>query len=69
MSNWQIIYQSKQAHKVEIVKAFLQDNGLNPIIFNKTDTPYAILGEYEVRVKPEEVLEAIQLIKEHIRFE
>lgn len=56
------------AYRAEIVKAVLDDIGLSPVIVNKQDSAYQF-GFYEVHVAPENVIRAIKIINEEIRFE
>lgn len=68
MNDWQKVYTADQIVRAEIVKAILEDQGLQPVIINKKDSAYQ-LGQYEVHVKSENVLKAIKIIKDDIRFE
>lgn len=67
MNNWQKVYFSDKIYRAEIVKAVLEDNGMQPVIINKKDTSYHI-GHYEVFVAQEDVLKAIKIIEDDIRF-
>jgi hypothetical protein len=69
MSNWTKVFESKQEHKVEIVKDVLFDRGLDAVIINKKDTAYNIFGQYEVHVAPEHAVRAIRVIENDIKFE
>ena len=68
MNNWIMVFESKQEHKVEIVKDVLSDRGLEPVIVNKKDTAYNIFGQYEVHVPPEHAVRAIRVIENDIKF-
>lgn len=68
MSKWQVIYKSKLLHKAEIVKAVLMEKGLRPIIIDKQDSLYKI-GYFEVMVVPDEVIRALKLIEDEIKFD
>ena len=68
MSKWQVIYKSKLLYKAEIVKAVLMENGLRPIIIDKQDSLYKI-GYFEVMVVPDEVIRALKLIEDEIKFD
>lgn len=68
MNNWQRVFSTDKIYRAEIVKAVLEDNGLQPVIINKKDTAYQI-GNYEVFVAPEGVMKAIKIIEDDIRFE
>ncbi|WP_258102635.1 DUF2007 domain-containing protein [Marinoscillum sp. MHG1-6] len=68
MSNWQKVFQDNQQYRAEIVKAVLEDAGMNPVLVDKKDSAYQF-GHYEVRVAAEDVIETLRLINEEIRFE
>lgn len=67
MSSWQTVFQSKDAHRAEIVKDILKEHGLEAVVLNLKDSAYH-LGSLDVRVKPDSVLRAIKLIEEEIKF-
>lgn len=68
MSNWIVVFESKQEHKVEIVKDVLSDRGLAPVVVNKKDSAYNIFGQYEVHVAKEHAVRAIRVIENDINF-
>ena len=68
MGKWLKVFTSSSFHRTEIVRAVLEDNDLNPVLVNKKDAAYQI-GDYEIYVAPEDVLKAIKIIKDDIRFE
>lgn len=68
MDNWQSVYKDEKQHRTEIVKAVLEDNGMNPVVVNKTISQYGGLGSFEVMVAPDFVMKAIRIIKEDIKF-
>ena len=68
MDNWQSVFKDERQHRIEIVKAVLEDNGMNPVVVNQKISGYG-LGSLDVRVAPEFVMKAIKLIKEDIKFE
>lgn len=67
MNNWQRVFSSKWIHKAEIVKAVLEEHGLNPVIINKQDSSYKF-GFVEVYVKSDEALKALNIIENEIQF-
>lgn len=67
MNKWQKVFTDPSMHKAEIVKAVLEDHNMNPVIVNKQDSNYKF-GFYEVYVYPDEVLKAIKLINDEIKF-
>lgn len=68
MSNWQKVYSDRSNHRANIVLAVLNDFGLQPVILDKKDTSYQ-LGYYEVHVAADEVIRAIKIIKDDIKFD
>jgi type III secretory pathway lipoprotein EscJ len=59
--NWQKVYSSEQEHKVQIVQAVLEDQGIRSIAVNKKDRAY-LFGAIELYVQPEHVIRALQII-------
>ena len=68
MDNWQSVFVDAREHRIEIVKAVLEDRDMNPVVVNKTISGHG-LGNFEVMVAPDNVLRAIRIIKEDIKFE
>jgi len=68
MNNWQKVYSDNQGYRAEIVKAVLEDSGLQPVLVNKKDTSYHF-GQFEVFVAPDHVMRAIKIIEDDIKFE
>ena len=62
---WQLIYSSDKQHLVEIVKAVLEDNGIETFELNKKDSTYITVGEIELYVKTEEVSLARIIIEQN----
>jgi len=52
---WQLIYYSDKQHLVQIVKAVLDENGIEAFEMNKKDSSYITVGEIELYVKEEDV--------------
>jgi hypothetical protein len=67
MAEWQKVYEDSAPHRVEIVKAILDEKGLSPVVVNRKDNLYHF-GRLEVRVAPDHVIKAIKIIKEEIKF-
>ncbi len=59
--NWQKIYSSTFEHKLEIVKAVLEDEGIKSVIINKKDSAY-LFGELELYVYADDVLRSKRII-------
>lgn len=70
MANWQKVYENSVQHRVEIVKAILEDHDIPAIIVSKKDSAYQLnnLGSFELHVTSENTLEAIKIINEEIEF-
>ena len=67
MSKWQKVFSDRLEHRAEIVKAVLEDKGLNPVLISKKDSTYH-LGQFEVHVQETDVLPAIKIIKDDINL-
>lgn len=67
MSDWKAVFKTQQEYQAEIVKDILEDNGLNPVVVNKKDSSYHF-GFFEVNVPADQVLEAMQIIRNDIDF-
>lgn len=65
--DWVNIYSGRQIHKIEIVKAILEDHGFTVFLINKTDSMHVHLasGEIELYVEPSDVIKAKHLIDKH----
>lgn len=59
--DWQLVYSSAHEHKVEMVRAVLQDQQIPCVVINKKDSAY-LFGELELYVNSDMVLEAKQII-------
>ena len=69
MSKWEKVYETKKPHRAEIVKDILEQKGINAIIMNKKDSAYDIFGQIELHVEVEEVINALRIIEDDIKFE
>ncbi len=67
MGNWQKVYFNTLEYRAEIVRAVLEDHGLQPVLVNKKDSTYH-LGQFEVHVAPENVIKSLIIIKDDIKF-
>lgn len=68
MKGWQSVFTDKLQYRAEIVKAVLEDCGLQPVLVNKKDQSYQ-LGHFEIFVAPDHVIRAIKIIADDIKFE
>lgn len=63
--DWVMVYTSTLPHKVNIVKAVLEDNQIKSFEVNKKDSSYTFMGEVDLFVhRNDEVLSRF-LIKTH----
>jgi putative signal transducing protein len=63
--DWVKIYSSTEIHKIEIVKAVLEDNGIQSFEINKKDSSYTSIGEIELYVNTENEILANLIINEN----
>ena len=61
--DWIAIYTTTQSYQAEIVKAVLEDNGVEAVILNQKDSSYTTFGEISVMVNEECREQAEQIIK------
>ena len=45
---WRILRKSNQVFKLEMMKGFLIENGINAVVMNKQDSSYQVFGEAEL---------------------
>ncbi len=62
-SNWEILYSTRLLYKAEILKSVLEENEIQAVIINKQDSAYVIIGEIEVYVKRDDMVNAYQILK------
>ncbi|MEQ8905460.1 hypothetical protein [Ekhidna sp.] len=67
MRDWQAVYSDDQEHRVDIVKAVLEDKGMSPVKINKQVSQHGF-GNFEIFVAPDNVIRAIRIIKVEIKF-
>lgn len=68
MSSWSKVYESKKPYRTEMVKDILEQKGIKAIVLDRKDSAYDIFGQLEVHVKAEEVLNALKIIEDDIKF-
>lgn len=59
--DWVQVYSSQYMHKVEIMKAILEENDIESVILNKQDSSY-LFGPIELYVEAINVIKARQII-------
>jgi hypothetical protein len=62
---WVKIYSSTLPHKVNIVKAFLEDNHIKSFDIDKKDSSYTFIGEIELYVQQPDAVLARFLIEKN----
>ena len=64
--SWTVVYSSNQAHLVEIVKSILEDNSIEFVTVDKTDSSYgaAVGSSIELHIKSEDFVRTKKLISE-----
>lgn len=60
---WIKIYTATEPHKVQIVKAVLEDNHVQAFEVNKKDSSYIFMGEVDLYVHRDDAVLAAFLIK------
>lgn len=68
MRDWQSVYKDGREYRALIVKEVLEDLGMHPVIVNKKVSAYGF-GNFEIFVAPDQVIRALKVIKEEIKFE
>jgi len=61
--DWKMIYSSTLPHKINIVKAVLEDNQINSVELNRKDSSYIFIGDIDLYVHKNDAVLAEFLIK------
>lgn len=69
MRKWQKVFSSENDFRAELVRLTLENSGVSAMIVNKKMTAYNNFGELEVYVNRQDVLPALKIIQDEIRFE
>jgi hypothetical protein len=69
MAKWQMIFTTTEIHRADLAKGLLAERNIEAVVLNKRDSSYTLLGHYELLVQPEDVLQAINILKNEIHFE
>ena len=62
---WTLIYVNNQLHKTEIVRAVLEDEGIESVSMDKRDSSYISIGDIEVYVREEDAELARTIIEKN----
>jgi hypothetical protein len=65
-TEWILVYTSNKLYEAEILREFLDDNGIETFLMNKQDSSYHI-GDIEVYTRPDDVMKAKLLIEKFER--
>jgi hypothetical protein len=66
--NWEIIYKTNNPNDTDIVKAVLEDNGIDVVLVNKMDTVNLHLANsafIELHVKSDDLVKARHIISKN----
>ena len=63
-NNWVKVYSSTHLHEIELIKGMLAEEDIQAFSVNKVDSTYTTFGEIELFVNADDVLRAINLIKQ-----
>ncbi len=69
MKGWEKVFDTDKRYQAEIVKDVLMEKGITAVVINKKDSSYLVFGRCEVHVAREDVLRAINMIENDIKFE
>ncbi len=64
-SGWQCIYFNNQMHKIEIVRAVLDDQEIKTVVVDKRDSSYFMVGDIEIYVSNEDAILAKIIIEQN----
>lgn len=62
--NWILIHTFGKQYLAELAKEVLLDNGIDAVIFDKTESSYTYLSSYELYVRPQDTEKSKELIKQ-----
>ena len=67
MSDWVIIYTSSNPNQSQIVKSVLEDNNIDVVIMDKTDSMHKHLmnADVELHIRPKDVIKAKYIISKN----
>lgn len=68
MKDWQRVYASDHNYRAEIVKAILKENNIPAVVISKKDSALQMFGRFEVHVSPDDLLHALKIVENEIKF-
>ena len=57
------IYSNNDFHSVHLLKALLADEGISCIILNQKDSAYQMIGEEELYINREDVIQSLEVLR------
>lgn len=63
--DWTLVYSSDKYHQVEIIKAILEENGIESFEVDKRDSSYVIFGDIDLYVNVKDAPLARIIIEKH----
>ncbi|MCX6251362.1 MAG: DUF2007 domain-containing protein [Bacteroidetes bacterium] len=67
--HWEMVFSTPQLYRVEILKSLLEEEGIPSVIINKQSSAYIMIGEIELHVKREDILNAKLIINQSLNSE
>jgi len=68
MATWQGVFKDGVEHRATIVRDVLNEHEIDAVLVSKKDSAYGF-GYLEVQVPADQVILAIKIIQEEIKFE
>lgn len=61
--DWRLVFSTDKSYEAEMIRAFLESAGLEPVVMNKRDSSF-LFGDIDVYVSPEQEEQALSIIKD-----
>ena len=69
VKDWTIVFKTPINSRAEIVRGVLNDRGIEAVIINKKDSSIHFnIGQVEVLVPNEQILESLKIVNDEISF-
>ncbi len=65
MGTWALVFSSPSVQEAEIVRGLLDDHGLNAVVMDQRSSAYPLVGEAQVYVQRDDVLQALYIVRKH----
>jgi len=63
---WIQVFETTKMHQALIVQSVLKEHEIESVILNQQSSTYITVGEIRVMVKPEDAIEAMNIVDEEI---